>query len=789
MKIKKITAKNFWSYQTLDFSFEKGLCLVDGLNHDEGGSNGSGKSTLPNCLCFAIFGDMPKKLKIDSVINRHSDGECLIEVDFEDNNTEYKIIRGRSPNILKFFINGEQKSDVDSKQTQNLIEKTIGITYDIFLASTYFSQNSPNFLHSNDESKKSIMTEISDLKIFDKAELKIKESLKKEEGGHYELKYKIESLKTSIKILEDQKPELMTNSKFFDEDQKNKLKTLSDEILKIQEEIKTLNAKKTHYESELRVNEESYNRFIQIEKPQVNNSLVEAETAYNESLKLKYQLEANVASISKELTGASDEAISQDFTKFTTTKAKCLEIQKELTTSLEKINETITNYQSELQFDEELKSVEIELMRIHNKIEENKTRKITLEAELEQKKKEYQRYNLEADNCPTCQQKVDHVLLGSHKDTVGAEILNLSMAINLINSVLADLDVSFNVADTRSLIALNKERINKDLADELKKQNEVTINLNNIQNSIDSVENGLKSLEDRVAKNTRLRHELELDLAKIKEIEGVINKISIHTIKSRISELLAKEQLLLACSTKSKGDLQLLELTLNNYISKEKEYIATKSKLMLEKNPYQKMIAENDSKISGLKDALEFDLAEFNIISKNIEDLIYLREVFSNKGMKSYVFDSIINELNLRVSGYLKDLFSDDVRVVFLSESETSKGEVRQKFSTKYYVNNIEVEHGSFSGGEDRRLQFAVNLSLADICANRSAKNFNVLFFDESFDGLDFEGKEKCMGLLQKISENRDCILVIDHASEFQSAFENVIRAEKKNGISTLVYQ
>ena len=74
--------------------------------------------------------------------------------------------------------------------------------------------------------------------------------------------------------------------------------------------------------------------------------------------------------------------------------------------------------------------------------------------------------------------------------------------------------------------------------------------------------------------------------------------------------------------------------------------------------------------------------------------------------------------------------------------------------------------------------------------SNRSNKDFNIVFFDEVFDGLDYEGKKSTYTLLSKLFKDqykKDSVLIIDHNTEFQTMFENVIKIEKRNGISRIV--
>ena len=60
----------------------------------------------------------------------------MTTVDFEINGTEYRIERGRRPNVLKFYIDGVEPGDNeqqgDMRETQKEIEKIIGFPHLMF---------------------------------------------------------------------------------------------------------------------------------------------------------------------------------------------------------------------------------------------------------------------------------------------------------------------------------------------------------------------------------------------------------------------------------------------------------------------------------------------------------------------------------------------------------------------------------------------------------------------------------------------------------------------------------
>ena len=124
--IKDLTVKNFMSVgnQTQAINFDQSqLTLVLGENLDLGGDdsgarNGTGKTTIVNALSYAIYGQALTNIKKDNLVNKINSKAMLVTVTFEKNGVEYKIERGRKPNLLKFTINGKELESEDQDESQ-----------------------------------------------------------------------------------------------------------------------------------------------------------------------------------------------------------------------------------------------------------------------------------------------------------------------------------------------------------------------------------------------------------------------------------------------------------------------------------------------------------------------------------------------------------------------------------------------------------------------------------------------------------------------------------------------
>ena len=147
--IKNITVKNFLSVgnQTQAVDFDKqALTLVLGENLDLGGDdsgsrNGTGKTTMINALSYALYGQALTNIRKENLINKTNGKAMLVTVEFSVQGQNYRIERGRKPNVLKLYVNDEEQSandsteddaQGDSRETQKAIEQLLGMSHMMF---------------------------------------------------------------------------------------------------------------------------------------------------------------------------------------------------------------------------------------------------------------------------------------------------------------------------------------------------------------------------------------------------------------------------------------------------------------------------------------------------------------------------------------------------------------------------------------------------------------------------------------------------------------------------------
>jgi len=213
ISIKNITVKNFLSVgnQTQAVDFDKqALTLVLGSNLDLGGDdtgsrNGTGKTTIVNALSYALYGQALTNIKKENLINKTNGKAMLVTVEFEKNNTKYRIERGRKPNILKLFVNDNQlktedsddDSQGDSRETQKAIEQMLEMSHTMFKHLVALNTYTEPFLAMKAAEQREIIEQLLGITLLSEKAEALKLQVKESKELITAEQYKIEGIKAA----------------------------------------------------------------------------------------------------------------------------------------------------------------------------------------------------------------------------------------------------------------------------------------------------------------------------------------------------------------------------------------------------------------------------------------------------------------------------------------------------------------------------------------------------------------------------------------------------------------
>jgi len=272
------------------------LTLVLGHNLDQGGDgsrNGTGKTTIVNALSYALYGEALTNIKKDNLINKTNSKQMMVTVEFQKDGVDYRIERGRKPNVLRLFADGEENAEDndaqgDSRETQKFIEKIIGFPHEMFKQLIALNTYTEPFLSLRANDQRAMIEQLLGItELSEKADI-LKELLKQTKDSIKEEEIRIDAVRNSNELIEKNIREIEMRSRAWNKTHTEKVAELEQSIASLMEididmEISAhqTNTQAAEMSSQLKV---------------LNNELDTTTTSYNRSIIKITDLESDLSS-------------------------------------------------------------------------------------------------------------------------------------------------------------------------------------------------------------------------------------------------------------------------------------------------------------------------------------------------------------------------------------------------------------------------------------------------------------------------------------------------------------
>ena len=407
-------------------------------------------------------------------------------------------------------------------------------------------------------------------------------------------------------------------------------------------------------------------------------------------------------------------------------------------TEIKKVLESLEKY---LEKNKELEGMDLKLL-ISEKQKEINFMQDTLDKlsykfnELSIKKKNSTK-NIEniinLDICPSCKQKVGK----SHKDAI------ISLEENIVKECNDEIkNIDENIKDASK--NLGKFQVEIELLKDKVRQIEI-------------IKLQIRSHEDKKSALSNLEHELK----KLKEEVGSLNLEKINV-------------------NKEIGKYENIEDSYNKFYSEMMKIIEKQKDLALKKGGFNVLLEQFEIK---LKDLIK-QLSRKNVLITRKIKITSLHS-WINDDLISIV-SNIERSIMMKVHHDFSTLFEKWFNTLVGAENINVK--LDDEFTPVVEQDGFRIDFECLSGGEKTAASLAYRLSLNQVI-NHVMGNLNtkdLIILDEPTDGFSEDQIDRMRNVLEEL--NLKQIIIVSHESKIESFVQNVIKLNKRNHVTEIVY-
>ena len=347
-----------------------------------------------------------------------------------------------------------------------------------------------------------------------------------------------------------------------------------------------------------------------------------------------------------------------------------------------------------------------------------------------------------------------------------------------LNSEAVKLQASISsISDTITLKYSNEaSRISK-------KQQEATININNLTKDINTIRNikdvcptcgqrivgivkpDTSKMEEELAINKTILEQCENDTKilcatrdkEIKELsEELIEKRS--AIDDQICELLGEEQ-------QADSDMGDKTVILNKHIGEESAIVLKLGQIETMRKTMSDRIKMQEEQLSKIQSEILYNKEKADELQTRL-DVISKMSTYTNREFRGFLLTNIIKYIDDKAKIYCEDVFGNR-DISFTIDGNN----LLISYSGKQYE--------TLSGGEKQKIDIIIQLALRDMLCTYLNFRCNIICFDEVFDNCDKLGCRKILNLISKRLNDISGIFIITHHDDLDIPSDNYINVVK----------
>ena len=269
----------------------------------------SHNTTVVNALSYALYGNALTNIRKDNLINNINSKNMLVTVEFEKNNTKYRIERGRKPNILKLFVNdsqlkteeSEDDSQGDSRETQKIIDQTLEMSHTMFKHLVALNTYTEPFLSMKSADQREVIEQLLGITLLSEKAETLKLHIKENKDAITAEQYRIEGIKAANENVQKSIDSLCIKSSAWESKKTSDIENLGRAIMRL-ETVDIENELSSHIQ--LKIWTENNNKVSNL-----NRQKATLESALGQAEKSVKQYEKELSSLGNKTCHACDQQL------------------------------------------------------------------------------------------------------------------------------------------------------------------------------------------------------------------------------------------------------------------------------------------------------------------------------------------------------------------------------------------------------------------------------------------------------------------------------------------------
>jgi exonuclease SbcC len=727
LDLLRLHLQNFTSYQNQEIDLQN-LHVVGLL-----GANGSGKSSFIEAIVWALYGEGTKgsRKSTDNYVRIGADS-CMVALDFIMSGHIYRVVRSwdkvarKGTLVLFVFEEDWVPKGKNATETQLEIERILGMDYLAFTATAVSPQGeSGSFTNCSDADRKTILSYIMDLALWDRVQKRASSSLK--------LFTEVELRKLTTEV--GRITNILSNENNVRKDFITKSSRLRELGLLVDEQEKQ--------ELSLKFEIASYADKVE-QKDKLMDSLEKLNKDYlSRSSDLKRQIFEDCEQL-------------EDVGIVVSINQESIVGLKELLAQSEEIKRCHEEY---LTHSKIVKGLESKIQEY-----QDLTSKLTiLELKEDAWKEDVQRRLRETDTAieqaKKASEMLDNLPCYSNEETMSAcplikEALSNSASLISLGQKVIDIMKEQNpyLDEWNELVnKINELRTSVNIYDQLKtKLVELEDNELEFAKLSDAIVE-LKLAEERLESNNRIKQHIEnaiMDLEHAKETLEEEYNLNIETISDSIDAIKLDDY-----------DIKLEQL---------KQLTESINSMKTDTNKMREEVGALRMRLADIEaEHINYETATNTLSSleKKIEIYKVIEKASSRKGgVPALIIENAIPEIekiaNELLSRVTEGRFSIQLETQVESKTTDNVQEVLKIFVLD---DGIARPYQTYSGAQKFILDLSLRVAVCKFLARRTGKEVKILIIDEGFSALDGENLPKVMEAIDEIAGDFNKVFIVTH--------------------------